>query len=74
MWLWVISFFDLIICYLQRILNFTCTVRRSPDGKYGALNADGSWSGMVNELIQKRADIGKISFRIYAIMNKHIQQ
>ena len=33
-------------------------MRKAPDGTYGAIKADGSWSGLVNELIQKRADIG----------------
>ena len=36
-------------------------MRQPPDGAYGALKANGSWSGMVNELIQKNADIGKDS-------------
>ena len=47
---------------LQKTLNFTYTIRQPPDGKYGALNAYGYWSGIVNEIVQKRADIGKHSF------------
>lgn len=44
--------------FFQKTLNFTFTVRLPQDGTYGARKADGSWSGLVNELIQKRADIG----------------
>ena len=43
---------------LQEILNFTYEVRRPPDGQWGAIQADGSWTGMVNELQYQRADIG----------------
>ena len=50
---------DLIMqTFFQKTLNFTFTVRLPQDGTYGARKADGSWSGLVNELIQKRADIG----------------
>ena len=45
--------------YFQEILNFTYTLRKPPDGNWGSIKSDGSWSGMVNELIQKRADMGK---------------
>ena len=44
---------------LQGVLNFTFTLTKSPDGQWGALQADGTWTGMVRELQDQRADIGK---------------
>ena len=41
-------------------MNFTYTVKKPPDGSYGAIKSDGSWSGLVGELIKKKADIGKL--------------
>ena len=38
-------------------MNFTYTLRLPPDGQYGGEHSNGSWSGMVNELIQKRSDM-----------------
>ena len=39
-------------------MNFTYQVTKPPDNKWGTLTKDGSWNGLVNELINKRADIG----------------
>ena len=39
-------------------MNFTYTLRKPPDGQYGRKNPDGSWNGMVGELISDNADIG----------------
>ena len=50
---------------LQSVLNFTFTLTKSPDGQWGALQTDGSWTGMVRELQDKRADIGKNQGIIY---------
>ena len=43
---------------LQDILNFTFTLKRPPDGQWGSKKTDGSWTGMVNLLQTKQADIG----------------
>ena len=43
--------------YLQQAMNFTYTLRLPPDGQYGGKLPNGSWSGMVNELIQNRSDM-----------------
>ena len=38
-------------------MNFTYTLQLPPDGQYGGKFPNGSWSGMVNELIQNRSDM-----------------
>ena len=43
---------------LQKILNFTYTVKAPPDNQWGSLKSNGTWTGMINELHQKRIDIG----------------
>ena len=45
---------------LQYLLNFTFVVTKPPDGQWGAIQSDGTWSGMVRELQEDRADIGNI--------------
>ena len=44
---------------LQYVMNFTFYLSKPPDGQWGAIQPDGSWSGMVNELQKQRADMGK---------------
>ena len=38
---------------LARILKFSYEVYTSPDGLYGAEMENGSWNGMIGELIRK---------------------
>ena len=49
-------FFNFFI--FQNLLNFTYKVRKPPDGQFGSLTENKTWTGMINELYQKRADIG----------------
>ena len=42
---------------LQEIMNFTYSVIKPPDGKYGAVQPDGTWSGMVGLLTTQDIDI-----------------
>ncbi|KAL9962086.1 hypothetical protein ACROYT_G031156 [Oculina patagonica] len=42
---------------LARKLKFTYEIYPSPDGMYGAETEDGTWNGMIGELLSKRADI-----------------
>ena len=49
---------------LQYVMNFTYYLTKPPDGEWGAIQLDGTWSGMVNELQQQRADMGNIKFMI----------
>ena len=56
-WLYIISFF-------QNLLNFTYKLRPPPDRQWGAKRADGSWTGIIGELDEKRADISPGPFGI----------
>ena len=50
--------FSEIFFALQDILNFTYVLKKPPDGQYGSLRTDGTWTGMIRELQEQRADIG----------------
>ena len=52
-------------------MNFTYEVTKPPDNKFGGITKDGSWNGMVKELINKRADIGKGSI-FFSYITKYI--
>ena len=45
---------------LERLLNFSYTTIVPPDGEWGALKDDGTWSGMVGQLHNKRVDFGML--------------
>ena len=51
-------------------MNFTYEVTKPPDKKFGGLTKDGSWNGLVNELQNKRADIGIVLY----LLSKHKKQ
>ncbi|XP_048842702.1 glutamate receptor ionotropic, delta-1 isoform X1 [Brienomyrus brachyistius] len=42
---------------LAKILGFKYEIYQVPDGKYGTQLPNGSWNGMIGELINKRADL-----------------
>lgn len=42
---------------IAKIVGFDYTIYEAPDGLVGAMADDGTWNGVINELIQKRADI-----------------
>ena len=46
---------------LEPALNFTTSISSPPDFKWGSLNDDGSWSGMVGGLLEERIDIALAS-------------
>lgn len=41
-----------LIDEIQKIMNFKYEIYEAPDGRYGNLNDDGTWNGMINELIK----------------------
>ena len=43
---------------LQEVMNFTYTLIKPPDGQWGAIQSDGSWSGLVGLLASGEIDIG----------------
>ena len=45
---------------LKDILNFTYTLSRSPDGQWGALQRNGTWTGMMRPMQNDVFDIGNI--------------
>ena len=45
---------------LTRLLNCTYVTIGPPDDAFGALKDDGTWSGMVGELYNQRADFGNL--------------
>ena len=49
---------------LQELMNFTYTVIEPPDGQYGALQPDGTWSGMVKLLANQDIDIATTTFAV----------
>ena len=46
------------------MLNFTYTIIKPADGQWGALQADGSWTGMVHLLQTKQVDIAATDFTV----------
>ncbi|XP_069182975.1 glutamate receptor ionotropic, delta-2-like [Procambarus clarkii] len=48
-------------------LNFTYTFVRPPDGSWGTMRPDGSWSGMVGLVKEEKADIGLGPFGMSAM-------
>ena len=45
----------------QKILNFTYSLTKPPDGQWGSLQSDMSWTGMVGMLNRGEIDIGKLT-------------
>ena len=54
-----------ILFTLQSVLNFTFNgLSKSPDGQWGALQSDGTWTGMVRELQDERMDLALQGFAV----------
>ncbi|XP_078383344.1 glutamate receptor ionotropic, kainate 2-like [Oculina patagonica] len=49
---------------LARNLKFTYEIYPSPDGMYGGETENGTWNGMIGELISKRADVAVAALTI----------
>ena len=47
-----------IVFYSKDLLNFTYTLTKPRDGKFGRLSKDGTWNGMVRLLQDWDVDIG----------------
>ena len=45
-------------------MNFTYTLIKPPDGQWGAIQADGTWSGMVTLLQNEIIDIAPTDFTV----------
>lgn len=49
-----------LINELARNLHFTYDLYLVPDGKYGALTDNGTWNGMVGELVRQVSVEGRV--------------
>lgn len=49
---------------ISKIIGFNYTIKLVEDGLYGTQNADGTWNGIVQELIDKKADLAVGAFTI----------
>ena len=47
---------------LASTMNFTYTIAPPPDNKWGGKQSDGSWNGMMNQVVNEKIDFGKIMF------------
>ena len=45
-------------------MNFTYTLIKPPDGQWGAIQPDGTWSGMVNLLANQEIDFAATDFTV----------
>ena len=43
---------------LSNLLNFTFTVTSPLDKQYGGKKSDGTWSGMIGQLVEEEVDVG----------------
>ncbi|RXN24639.1 glutamate receptor kainate 5 isoform X1 [Labeo rohita] len=57
---------------LSDILKFTYRIKLVDDGLYGAPEPNGSWTGMVGELINRKADLAVAAFTITSEREKVI--
>ena len=64
-------FADVYFC-LQEKMNFTFTLIQPLDKQWGALQPDGSWSGMVNLLQTQQVDFGATDFTVTAARSEVI--
>ena len=49
---------------LQQVMNFTYDLEQPPDGQWGAIQPDGTWSGMVEMLRLGKIDIATTDFTV----------
>ena len=59
---------------LQYILNFTFVLTKPPDGQWGALQSDGTWTGMIRELQDERIDMGNTKVSMLSKLLKYVSQ
>lgn len=49
---------------LQKLLHFSYEIYEVPDGKYGGLTDNGTWNGMVGELVRGVCEVAFLSWLI----------
>ncbi|XP_055340760.1 glutamate receptor ionotropic, delta-1-like [Paramacrobiotus metropolitanus] len=63
----VTGFLNDYVAAVMAQANLTYTVTQQPDSRYGALQADGTWNGLVGSLVNKSADIVAADLTITSI-------
>ncbi|XKL64087.1 hypothetical protein PGB90_004173 [Kerria lacca] len=51
---------------IRKLVGFEYEIYVAPDNKFGNMDENGQWNGMIKELIEKRADIGLGSLSVMA--------
>ena len=49
-----------IFMELSNLLNFSITVTSPPDNQHGVMKSDGTWSGMIGQLVEEEVDVGTL--------------
>ena len=49
-----------IFMELSNLLNFSIVVTSPPDNQHGVMKNDGTWSGMIGQLVEKEVDVGTL--------------
>ena len=57
------SFPDLLNS-LANTMNFTYTIGPPPDNKWGGQQPDGSWNGMMDQVVKDKIDFGRLKLFI----------
>ena len=65
------SFPDLLNS-LANTMNFTYTIGPPPDNKWGGQQKDGSWNGMMDQVVKEEIDFGKLFIIITSILKSEI--
>lgn len=51
---------------IAAIVKFNYTISEADDGHFGSIDSNGEWTGIIRELMDKRADIGLTSLSVMA--------
>ncbi|XP_067047695.1 glutamate receptor 2-like [Acropora muricata] len=57
---------------LAKMLHFTYDIYICPDGQYGGITENGTWDGMMGELVNKRADIALAALTVSEVREKAV--
>lgn len=54
---------------LQKLLHFSYEIYEVPDGKYGGLTDNGTWNGMVGELVRGVCDMWHFCLALFVMFH-----
>ena len=55
----IVGSFPDLLNTLAYTMNFTYTMAKPPDNKWGGQAPDGTWNGMMNQVVNGKIDFGK---------------